>query len=83
MRNSSLGRACFRRFLLLKTLQKLSTGALELIIGTCPTVRLEDESGIHTSSQTARAQIIHLSGQYQFFHRYSQAHDCPDALHAS
>ena len=47
------------------------------------TIKMGNELRLNTSFQTALAHIIHLLGQYQFFHRYSQAHDCPYSLQAS
>jgi hypothetical protein len=38
---------------------------------------------VDTSGQTALAHMVHLSGRYQFFHKYSHAHDCPDILQIS
>src|SRR5947207_10704197 len=68
-RNSSFARLCFRRYLCLRVDQRLSTMAFELMIGT--------------QLHTARAQIFHRSGRYQWFHKYSQAHESPNFLHAS
>lgn len=38
---------------------------------------------VDTSGLTALAHVVHLSGRYQFFHKYSHAHDCPDSLQTS
>ena len=38
---------------------------------------------VDTSGLTALAHVIHLSGRYQFFHKYSHAHDCPNILQIS
>jgi len=62
-RNSILGRLYLRRCCFLRTDHRLSTIPFEWMIGSF--------------GEIARAQIVHLSGRYQFFQRYSQAQDSP------
>jgi len=67
--SSIFGRRCAFKYRRFKVDQRLSTIELDWIMGM--------------SSCTARAQIGHRFGEYQFFHRYSHAQDCPDLLQAS
>ena len=63
-RNSSLGRAYFRRYYFFKTDQRFSTISLKWIIGISSIITL--------------AQIIHQKDLYQFLNRYFHAQDFPN-----